>query len=480
MLTRLSNAFFCFGQWCLSALLGFSLGLISILLFLAWPELYAAAGVVTNTDNSGVGSLRQAIADAAPGDVITFDSSLSGQTIVLSGTLVLDKDVTIDGSGVDDRVTLSGGDIFRVITVTTGAEVAISKLVIAHGRVEGPTQPPIPPKPLTDGIGGGLVNNGILTIVEVTFAHNQAGSDYGRTSGSSGAVRNHGILTIINSTFQANHVKGGQGGAIENYGQMLVRNSTFADNYVYRNADGRGGAIFNAATLTVTSSTFSSNIATSDHGGHSGGGIDNEGTLWVYNSTFSNNQATSLNTEDLGGSGIDNRGTLHLYNTLIANGAGFSDCRGDLATNINNLIEDGSCGAALSGDPTLGPLDDYGGNTLTHALLPGSPAIDAGDNTTCLATDQRDAARPFDGDSNGSALCDIGAYEALSPVLATATATVTPTPTDTPSPTATATQTPTPTSTVPTLTPTVTVVPTIPTVPSIPAQQFYLPVITQN
>lgn len=459
-------------------LLSFSLCLVSTLLFLSLLRLYAATGVVTNPDDSGTGSLRQAIADAAPGDTIVFDASLSGQTIILSGTLVLDKDVTIDGSGLDNMVTISGGDIFRVITVTTGSEVTISKVIIADGRVEWPVVPPQPPKPLTDGIGAGLVNNGILTIEEVTFTRNQAGAGVGDhvNGGSSGAIRNNGVLTIIDSTFQANRVGNGQGGAIENYGQMLVHNSTFADNYVRSNADGRGGAIFNAATLTVTNSTFSNNIATSDYGGHSGGGIDNEGTLWVYNSTFSDNQATSPYAEDTRGSGIDNRGTLHLYNTLIANGVGFSDCRGDLATNSNNLIEDGSCGAVLAGDPVLGPLDDYGGNTLTYALLPGSPAIDTGDNATCLATDQRDIARPVDGDNNGSAICDIGAYEAVTPALVTATATVTPTPTNTHIPTATATQTPTLLPTVPTPTPTVTNVPTVP----LAAIQLYLPVISQK
>jgi hypothetical protein len=80
--------------------------------------------------------------------------------------------------------------------------------------------------------------------------------------------------------------------------------------------------------------------------------------------------------------------------------------------NANNLIEDGSCSPALSGNPNLGPLANNGSSTLTHALLAGSPAIDAGNNATCLATDQRGISRPLDGNGDSSAVCDIGAVEA--------------------------------------------------------------------
>jgi hypothetical protein len=77
---------------------------------------------------------------------------------------------------------------------------------------------------------------------------------------------------------------------------------------------------------------------------------------------------------------------------------------GTISASIHNLIADGSCAGMLSGDPLLAPLADYGGDTQTTALLPGSPAIDAGASAACPATDQRGVARPGDA-------CDIGAFE---------------------------------------------------------------------
>ena len=193
-------------------------------------------------------------------------------------------------------------------------------------------------------------------------------------------------------------------------------------------------------------------------GGGLGGGIYNSGTLTVINSTFSGNSAATS------GGGIYNTGTLNYSNTIIANSTG-GDCTlnaGSIGTNTNNLVEDGSCSASLSGDPSLGALADYGGPTQTMALQSGSLAIDAGDDATCAAApvnnlDQRGVTRPLDGNSDSTATCDVGAYEA--PPTNTPTNTPTRTPTNTPVP---GTPTNTPTIT-PTSTPTNTPVPVTPT-----------------
>jgi hypothetical protein len=104
-------------------------------------------------------------------------------------------------------------------------------------------------------------------------------------------------------------------------------------------------------------------------------------------------------------------GVTHLYNSIVADSIEGAECVGTLTTNANNLIEDGSCGATLTGDPKLGPLANNGGNTQTHLLLTGSPAIDAGESATCLSTDQRGVTRPLDGNGDGVVRCDLGAVE---------------------------------------------------------------------
>src|SRR5262249_52447668 len=121
------------------------------------------------------------------------------------------------------------------------------------------------------------------------------------------------------------------------------------------------------------------------------------------------------------GEGLGPPGPLTFKNTIIANNVGTpgANCQivlGTFTSHGQNLESADTCSLnpgidLVNTDPMLGPLQFNGGPTLTHALLPGSPAIDAGDNTECPATDQRGVSRPLDAVTAGVAVCDIGAFE---------------------------------------------------------------------
>src|SRR5439155_17062822 len=141
------------------------------------------------------------------------------------------------------------------------------------------------------------------------------------------------------------------------------------------------------------------------------------GPVSMQNVTITNNSATA-------GGGLYNLGSVSMRNSILAGNTGTPDCFTHLVSGGHNLIGNatnctisGVTTGNKTGNPGLAPLGNYGGPTQTHALLPGSAAIDAGDPTGCtgyngiLTTDQRGAPRTFDGDGNGSAICDMGAFE---------------------------------------------------------------------
>jgi hypothetical protein len=284
-----------------------------------------------------------------------------------------------------------------------------------------------------NGGGGGMYNynNSSLTVTNVTFSDNSA--DMG------GGMYNEGNSPrITNAIFSNNSARWEGGGMFNKSANPIVTNVTFNGN----SAGFDGGGMFNYyySSPQVTTATFSDNSA------KSGGGMYNvtESNPIIANATFSSNSATtngggvfnesnptlinvtfSGNSADQGG-GIYNffYGSPVLKNVLIANSSG-GDCaleyRALNSASANNLIEDSSSACGLSnGDgkgsivgvaPLLGTLGNYGGSTQTIPLLPGSPAINAGNDAFCAVTsvnnlDQRGVARPF------GTHCDIGAFEA--------------------------------------------------------------------
>jgi hypothetical protein len=218
----------------------------------------------------------------------------------------------------------------------------------------------------------------------------------------------------------------GYGGGISNGGTLTITNSTINGNQVYLT----GGGIANWGTLTITNSTVSGNRADGQHDGQPwgrAGGIS--GTVTLTNSTLSGNYAS------LSGGGIDGNATLG--NTILNANAPENISGGAVSDGYNLSSDDGGGylngpGDQINTDPLLGPLQNNGGPTLTHALLPGSPAINTGDPnfTPPPSYDQRD--NPFVRVYNGR--IDIGSFEAQPPRRATPAPRSRPTPLPRPTP----------------------------------------------
>ena len=283
----------------------------------------------------------------------------SGGGIDNSGTL------TVSGSTFTTNSASDGGGMFNSGTATVSGSTFTGNFAIIRD-------------------GGGIYNSGTATVTvsDSTFTTNSA------FFGGGGGIDNYGTATVSDSTFTGNSAINGYGGGIYNGGTATVSGSTFASNSaVYNSAKppftGYGGGIYNSgtATVTVSDSTFTGNSA---H--EAGGGFDNSGTATVSDSTFTSNSTLYGN-----GGGIWNYGTATLYNTIVAGQTGGGDVSGSYSGS-NNLI---------GGNPLLAPLGDYGGPTQTMALLPGSPAIDAGGAVTTLSA-AVDNSSPSISVTNGS------------------------------------------------------------------------------
>jgi hypothetical protein len=241
---------------------------------------------------------------------------------------------------------------------------------------------------------GGGMSGYYLTLTDSTVSGNTA--YYGSGGGIEGSY-----LTLTDSTVSANTASYNGGGIATTHGYLTLTDSTVSGN----TAGNHGGGIWGYGRLTLTNSTVSANTAS-----YRGGGIWSHYVLTLANSTVSGNDANQS------GAGIykDVRsGNATLTHTIVAdNGTTTSNCNIGAVNSLGyNLTDDDSCGFTepsdlVVADAMLGPLADNGGPTETHALLAGSPAIDAG-SSDCPppATDQRGVLRPQ------GAACDIGAFE---------------------------------------------------------------------
>jgi hypothetical protein len=337
--------------------------------------------LVLNSNDSGDGSLRSTINTACAGSTLTFNPVLIGQTITLtSGELLISKSLTIQGPAANltvMRSTAGGTPQFRVFNVTASnpAVVTIFGLTISNGS--GGTN------------GGGILNSNTATLNVTTDVVSNNTAQFG------GGILNlgNGPVNITTSTFN-NNTATNSGGGIYNNGTNAVNvvNSTVSGNTA-----AAGGGIFNVqGGLNLNGSTISNNSAPGGAG--AGGGIFNNNTATaaiLINTIVAGNTAGTANGPDVQGT-FNSQGNNLIGAKDGSNGLtnGIkSDIVGTIATPVNAL---------------LAPLGNYGGPTQTMALLPGSPALNAGSNALAAGlTDQRGSG--FDRIVNGTV--DIGAFE---------------------------------------------------------------------
>lgn len=363
------------------------------------------------------------ISNSARGRDDDFGTDAYGGGIWNSGTLVLTQSQVISNSAhggnglVGGEGSTAGGGYGGGIW-NSGSLTLTNSFVISNSARSGSS-----PSGGSDALGGGLENfGGTIALFSSTVSGNEAHGSYGGGGGidsfegemtladslvsdnlaydEGGGILNdswgsENRAVVISSTISGNSA-GSYGGGITNYGTLAIRDSTISSNH----ADfGYGGGLYSfKSEVTVVNSTISDNAANS-----LGGGIySGADTMVLSNSTVASNTATNAG-------GIYNSYGVQLQNSIVANNHS-NNCY-KVATSLGHNLDSGNtCGLAATGDltdtnPLLGPLQNNGGKTKTRALLPGSPAINAAENSACPATDQRGVARPQGG------VCDIGSYE---------------------------------------------------------------------
>jgi len=387
------------------------------------PDVVDAApgnGVCETALGNGVCTLRAAIQEAnaqsgvdtivLPAGTYTLGIGGTGEDASATGDLDLSGDVNISGAGAATTI-VDGGALDRVFHVVGAVDVEMSGLTVRNGYF---------------AVAGGIFNAGTLTLSNSRVSDNSAFAG--------GGIRSSGTLILTHSTVSGNIAYNNAGGIYNDRGGAL----TLDDSTVSGNSTAFAGGIrSDCGTTTVNNSTVSGNVAWNNNSG----GIHIvefrcTGTLTLNNSTVSGNHGAGIwrQAEQTNGTGptvtlknstvsdntaggivqdpsnTSNAGTINLKNSIVA-GNGSNDCYGTMTSLGHNLSGDGSCGFSGPGDlnsaiALLGPLADNGGPTETHALLPDSPAIDAG-SPDCPppAGDQRGVTRPQ------GAACDIGSYE---------------------------------------------------------------------
>ncbi len=324
------------------------------------PPVVNTDTVVTNTNDSGAGSLRQAIlnANATLGaDTITFAGVFTDATpdiiTLTSGKLTITDDITILGTGASN-LTISGNNLSGVFEISgTGTDASIDALKIANANdpldsilLNTKTSLSLTGSTVSDNTGlvGGIFNKGTLSLTNTTVSGN-SGSSLG------GGIFNKGNLSLTNSSVSNNRAfvvyNTAYGGGIFNTGNLSIADSTISNNSASANGSDRspdpypsyGGGIYNSGSVDITRSTISNNSA------RDGGGISNSGTFSLTNSTVSDNSVLYT------GGGILNSGTLTLTNDTVTNNVAEGFSYSGVIGNGGGILSNG--GSVIVGDTII-------------------------------------------------------------------------------------------------------------------------------
>jgi hypothetical protein len=353
----------------------------ALLIFLCFQIASAATLTVTNTNDSGAGSLRQTIADASSGDTIDFNLPNCPCTIQPTSTgYEISKSLNITGPGAE-QLSINGGFIAdinrrRIFHIFSGT-VNIDGMTITGARGTS---------------GGGISNAGTLNLTNSVISDN---------GNAFGGILNSGTLIVAGSAIVGNF--GTALGGVYNAGTAHIINSTISGN-----ATLYGGGIYNSGTLTVTNGTITNNRAGSNLTIEGSGIRIASGTATLNNTIVANNFNTLLGTQD------DIVGTItNAHHNLIGNAA----YSGGIMNGVDgNIVGNNGVGVIDINTVLDTTLMDNGGQTPTHALVANSPATGAGSNALALdaignplTTDQRGTGFP----RIVGGTVDIGAFEFL-------------------------------------------------------------------